>query len=424
MKKILSAVLAAIGAALLVLGIALPTYIVPKGKVLPLNVVSTTGTSPTPGSLLDSGALAAGKPVNGKGNLPECRGEKKQVSCFIWKDLEMESQRFGVAQEPSDDKQVTMEFGQTLSRMDKEEPDNLINATIDRVTWDRKTQMPVPDPVSSLSITPPMPATADGEVKTASTAPFTRTGLQYQWPMGADKKSYPYYDIQALQTNDIDFVGEEEQDGETVYRFEQTVDPVELYPRVREALEADGELDKADEGTLASLRLAFPASIWGVEPTDQDREKAREAAEKKKDEEKKDAPEGEEADPEAAEDPEVELSRYYTVNRTIWIEPRTGVIVNGNEEIWQYYARDDQEAADLATPEKREAELANPTRTAMYYPGKWDEKSKEGQMAKARDGFEKMETMGKTVPFILIPVGIILLVIALFLARGSRNKEH
>ncbi|KAB3519973.1 DUF3068 domain-containing protein [Corynebacterium sp. zg254] len=433
MKRIFSAVLAAVGAALLVLGIALPTYIVPKGKVLPLNLVSTTGTAPTPGNLLDSKALAAGKPVDGKDKLPECSGEVKRVSCFIWKGLDMQSQRFTVAQEPSDKKQVTMELGQTLYRNDKQEPDNLLSATVDRVTLDRKTQMPVPDPVSTVNITPPL-SSGKGKEKTASTAPFARNGIQYQWPMGTDKKSYPYFDITSFTTKDIDFVGEEEQDGVKVYRFEQTVNPTELYPHIREALEADGELDKADEATLAPYRLKFAADVWGIQPTEEDKAKAAEAKAEEKKAQEADKPEGDEANkpegeeseeaPKPEDNPEIELSRFYTVNRTIWVEPRTGVIVNGNEEIWQYYARNQEEADQIAQPENRQKELENPTRTAMYYPGKWNDESKQGQMKKAEDGFTKMETMGKTVPFILIPVGLILLIVGFVLARGSRKQAE
>ena len=134
MKKVVSSLLIILGAAMLIFAIALPTYVVPKGKVLPKDIVSTTGTDPIKGNLLDASALAEGKPVSGKENLPECRGKDKQVSCFIWKDLELQSQRFTRAQEPTDDKVVTLEAGQTLFRTDRQEPKNLVNATVDRVT--------------------------------------------------------------------------------------------------------------------------------------------------------------------------------------------------------------------------------------------------------------------------------------------------
>ena len=51
------------------------------------------------------------------------------------------------------------------------------------------------------------------------------------------------------------------------------------------------------------------------------------------------------------------MQRYYTVNRKISIEPETGVIVNGAEEIWMFYAQDEEEARNREA-ENQERELA------------------------------------------------------------------
>lgn len=410
MKKVLSSLLIILGAAMLIFAIALPTYVVPKGKVLPKDIVSTTGTDPIKGNLLDANALAEGKPVSGKENLPECRGKDKQVSCFIWKDLELQSQRFTRAQEPTDDKVVTLEAGQTLFRTDREEPKNLVNATVDRVTLDRKTQMPVADPVSTLDVNAPA-LNPNGE---ASIGPFTRPGIQYQFPMGTDRRSYDYFDTQALKAQPIDYVGEEELDGEKVYKFEQTVDPVELYPRLKEQLEADGDLSKADESTLASLRLKFPAKIWGLdEAAAKDTAKSADNKDDKKDGDKKDE-----------KSSEVELSRFYTVHRTLWVQPDTGVIVNGKEDIWQYYAKDQDEANKMAQPENREKEMNDPKRTALHIPGEWNDASRASQMDKAKEGLKTLKTMGTTVPWILGPLGLLLLLAGLIMALKRRRAER
>lgn len=420
MKRILSSVAIVLGVAMLVFAIALPTYVVPKGKVLPLDLVSTTGTPKTPGNLLDSGALAAGKPVGDNKNKPECKGDNPQVSCFINKDLEMQSQRFTTAQEPSDKEVVTLEAGQTLFRTDKEEPKNLISASIDHVTLDRKTQMPVPDPTSSIELNAPALDAAANEGKDeeveASVAPFTRPGITYQFPMGTDRKSYDYFDMQILKTQPIDYVGEEEQDGEKVYRFEQTVPPTELYPALRERLEADGELSKGDKGTLAALRLKFPAKVWGIDPADIKKKDGEQA--EKKDEKAEEKKEGEEDGDKEDLGPEVELSRYYTVHRVLRVQPDTGVIVNGSEEVFQYYAQDDEEAQQIL--ENKEEEIKNPTRTAVYFPGAWDDESREAQMKKASDGLEKMKLMGTILPWILGVVGLILLVVGWIAHRSAR----
>lgn len=418
MKRILSSVAIVLGVALLVFAIALPTYVVPKGKVLPLDLVSTTGTPKTEGNLLDSGALASGKPVGDNKDKPECKGDNPQIKCFISKGLEMQSQRFTTAQEPSDDKVVTFEAGQTLFRTDRKEPKNLISASIDHVTLDRKTQMPVPDPTSSVELNAPaLDAAAkkgeDEEVET-SVAPFTRPGITYQFPMGTDRKSYDYFDMQILKTQPIDYVGEEEQDGEKVYRFEQTVPPTELYPALRERLEADGELSKGDEGTLAALRLKFPAKVWGLSE-DEIKNKSAENKDDKKDADKKDE---EGADKKEDLGPEVEMSRYYTVHRVLRVQPDTGVIVNGSEEVFQYYAQDDEDAQRIY--ENKEEEIKNPTRTAVYFPGAWDDESRKQQMSKASDGIKKMKLMGTILPWILGAVGLILLVIGWIAHRSAR----
>lgn len=421
MKRILSSVAIVLGVAMLVFAIALPTYVVPKGKVLPLDLVSTTITPKTPGNLLDSGALAAGKPVGNNKDKPECKGDNPQVSCFINKDLEMQSQRFTTAQEPSDDDVVTLESGQTLFRTDREEPKNLIRASIDHITLDRKTQMPVPEPTSSIELNAPALDAAANEGKDeeveASVAPFTRPGITYQFPMGTDRKSYDYFDMQILKTQPIDYVGEEEQDGEKVYRFEQTVPPTELYPALRERLEADGELSKGDKGTLAALRLKFPAKAWGIDPDDI-KNKGDEKAEDKKDEKADEKKEGEDGEKEEDLGPEVELSRYYTVHRVLRVQPDTGVIVNGSEEVFQYYAQDDEEAQEIF--ENKEEEINNPTRTAVYFPGAWDDESRDGQMKKATDGLEKIKLMGTILPWILGVVGLILLVVGWIAHRSAR----
>ncbi|HIW94943.1 MAG TPA: DUF3068 domain-containing protein [Candidatus Corynebacterium gallistercoris] len=418
MRKILSYTAVLLGAALLVFAIALPTYVVPKGKVLPLDVVSTTKTDVIEGNLLDSGALASGKPVQGKESRPECQGDHPQISCFMWKGIELQSQRFTTGQEPANDEVVTLEAGQTLFRKDKEEPKNLLSASVDRVTLDRKTQMPVPDPVSTIHINAPAQSGA-GEID-ASVAPFTRPGITYQFPMGTDRKSYDYFDMQVMKTQPIDYVGEEDFDGTKVYRFEQTVPPTELYSAVRERLEQDGDLSKADEGTLAAYRLKFPAKVWGVSEEDIKSDNPANS------EPPLDETEAEEAVEEAAEGeddlgPDVEMNRYYTVNRTIWVEPDTGVIVNGREEVFQFYAQDQAEADSIA--ENRDEEVNNPTRTATFFPGEWDDESRARQMDKALEGKNSMELMGTTLPWILGIVGVLLLVVGFVLARGSRRSH-
>lgn len=412
MKKILSFALIFLGTAALVFAIALPTYVVPKGKVIPLNTVSSSGTEETPGILLDSAAVAEGKPLNKNASKPECKGDDPEISCFIGKDTPVQSQRFVVVQEPSDKDIVTLEVGNSVIRTDRQEPKNLLSASVERIQLDRKTQLPVEDAVSTIDLQPGETQSGEGGFK-SSNEPFVRPGIQYQFPMGTDKKSYPYFDMQTMTTQDIDFVEEEELNGLKTFRFEQEVPPTEIYPGVHDMLNADGELDEADKGALASLRLAFPAKKWGLS-----KDEIKESAIKKQG----DAPaEGDnaEANKDDEDNPEVEMSRYYTIKRIINVEPKTGMIVMGQETVWMYYAQDQAEADKIAEPENRERELANPQRTAMYFPGKWSEQTQERAQAKAKENADRMTTMGTTLPWILGIVGILLAVVGFILHRRS-----
>ncbi|MGP9622151.1 MULTISPECIES: DUF3068 domain-containing protein [unclassified Corynebacterium] len=419
MKKVFSHLAIILGAALLVIALAQPIYVLPKGKVIPKDIESATVTKVAPGILTDAAALAADEPVAGKESLPECRGENKVVSCFIWPETDIQSQRFVRAQDPTDDKEVTLEAGGTVYQADLPEPDNLLSAEIDRVTLDRESAYPVDEPTSSLNITAPG---VDGGNVNEDVPQFTRTGLQFQFPFNTEKKAYPYFDHRLMETNDIDFVDQEKMDGETVYRFEQQIGPSEMYPNVEAMLKGDGELSAADQQSLGSLKLSFPAAKWGLTPDEVDgwdpedtenTEGSEDAAASNDDDE--DAAEGEDADL----GPEVEMSRYYTVDRTLRVQPDTGVIVHGAEEVWMYYARDDAEAEEMAQPENRERELANPTRTAMYYPGEFNDETHENQMNRAKDGLRSMDLIGTYIPWGAGIIGVILLVVGIILARSS-----
>lgn len=407
MKKVLSHVAIILGAALLVIALALPMYVVPKGKVIPKDIESATVTKAAEGTLLNAGALAENKPVAGKDDRPECRGENKEVSCFILPSTELQSQRQVMAQEPADDDVVTLEAGGTVYRTDAPEPENLVSAEIDRVTLDRETAFPVDKASSTLNIT--APGRDGGEVE-EDVPEFTRTGLQFQFPFDTEKKAYPFFDHRLMETNDIDFVDKEKMEGETVYRFEQEVGPKEMYPNVREMLEGDGELSAADEQSLGSLKLAFPAAKWGLSPD--------EVEGWDPDDEEGNSDDDEEADL----GPDVEMSRYYTVNRVLRVQPDTGVIVHGAEEVWMYYARDDEEAEKIAEPENREAELADPKRTAIYYPGEFNDETHDNQMNRAKDALSTLDMMGKYVPWGAGIIGVILLVIGFLLHRSV--KKH
>jgi hypothetical protein len=106
-------------------------------------------------------------------------------------------------------------------------------------------------------------ATVDGE-----SASFT--GHSYKLPFNAQQQSYPFWDDQLGEAVDIEFVGEEEVSGLTVYKYEQTI--------------AETEIDYA---SLELLQAAFGRGSGDV---------------------------------------------FYSNTRTIWVEPVTGQFLNVQEQ--------------------------------------------------------------------------------------------
>ncbi|HHU45356.1 MAG TPA: DUF3068 domain-containing protein [Actinomycetales bacterium] len=379
-RKTLSHLMLIIGAALVVIAVLLPTFLVPKFKVIPLDTVSTSVTETREGTLLDASQLAAGEPVAPRADDERCQDEENlPLHCFINDEVPLFTSRHIHVEEPSDEDWVTLQAGLVMGREDKEEPDNLVTATLDRVTLDRRTSLPVNEPISTFSLSAPGQEGSDDPVE------FTRPGVQYKFPFDAEKKSYQYFDGNALQAFPIDFMREEEQDGETVYVYEQSIGPVNLYESVRDHFTQDGgELTEAEESSLASLRLAFPAENWGLEG-----------------------------------DEEVEMSRYYTNTRTLRIEPTTGQIVNGTEQIFQFYAQDDEEAEEIASEEGREREAQELNRTAMRYDAQWDEDTMATQMGSAKDSKGMLNMAGTIAPWVVGIIGVILIALGLITYRRA-----
>jgi hypothetical protein len=100
-------------------------------------------------------------------------------------------------------------------------------------------------------------------------------GLNFKFPFGTEKKTYPWYDITLGRTVDAKFQGEDQIQGVPVYRFTQSV------PTTNIATED------------------VPGSLIGKS------------------------------------DPTVKAGLFYEVERTLWIEPATGAVVNFRQSMKQ-----------------------------------------------------------------------------------------
>ncbi|WP_194829439.1 DUF3068 domain-containing protein [Nocardia sp. XZ_19_231] len=267
-RRTVACVLVGLGAALLVAALMIPTYTVSKVAKTPLDLEITTIAENQKGEeslVLDSKSLTSG-----------------EGAAVVNKDVPLVSQRFVTVEEPSDADDMTLQAGQTLRRTDVQGDTGLLTAAIDRVTISRTTGMPVEtDPNGSIAVT----VDKEGSVM----EPVQHTGIGYRFPIGTEKKTYPYFDINVRESFDANFIEETEINNMKVYHFQMTAPVTSTWDVVQSP----------------TNRLTLPASKWGVE----------------------------------GGDTPVTMTRYYTNVRDLWVEPETGTVIKGGESIHLYYAR-------------------------------------------------------------------------------------
>ncbi|WP_378734753.1 DUF3068 domain-containing protein [Nocardia brasiliensis] len=332
-RRTVACLLVGLGALLIVAALLIPTYTVGKLAKTPLDLEITTIATNQPGEeslVLDSKSLTA----------PE--GAAK-----IDSNVPLVSQRFLTVEEPSDADEMTVQAGQTLRRIDKQGDTGLLTATIDRVTIDRKTGEPVDkNPNGSIAVT------VNKELQPVAD-PVQHTGLQYRFPIGTEAKTYPYFDLNARKTFDINYVGEAEINNMKVYHFQQTIPATNLN----------------DVVPAPTNKLTFPAAKWGV-PGEGD----------------------------------ITMSRWYTNTRDVWVEPETGTVIKGGEQLHLYYARSGDK----------------PEVTALKSHIVFDENTIESQIAVAKENIDKLSLYGRIMPIVLGVLGVIALIVGVFLGvRGG-----
>ena len=417
-------VLVGLGAFLITIALALVFFVVPAQKKTPLDINSTTVTDTAPGAILVGKSLAGNTPTELNADKPECRvpeaeaaegddaesaegtegaegegaeGDEAEapeaqipVSCFIDNDVPLYSQRRVQAVEPSDGDVITMQAAQSLLREDLEGEDveSLINATVDRITLDRVSAMPIDEPTSTLQV-----VASGGEGDDSAPAGFVRNGLQYKFPFDTEQKNYDYFDASTFTTNPISFVGETTVGGMEAYEFKQELGPIDMWSSIRDHFASiSAGYDPAVESILASYRReGMTAGQWSLE-----------------------------GDPER----EVDMRRFYTNTRTVWVNPSTGQIINGKEDIFQFFAEDQDEADAFFNDKARmEEEKAEPTRTAVRFNSGWNEETQDVTLAAAQDSADTLNTFGRVVPLVLGILGLLSLIGGVVLGlRGGRTS--
>jgi hypothetical protein len=250
---------------LVVAAVLIPTYTLHKLAKIPLDLETTTVAQTTDNlgaDVLDMSTLTS----------------DSDGSAHVDHNVPLTAQRFITVEDKSNAAVVTLQAGYTLRRNDMQGDTGMLIATVDRVTVNRRTAMPVDSPIGSIQVAALAPA-----------AEVAHTGLQYVFPFHTKRTTYPFFDTTVRQSFPLTYLGGAEVNDLAVDHFAQTIPPV-------------------DESTVVSAptnKLELPASKWGV-------------------------PGGSEP---------VTMTRWYTNRRDIWVEPRTGTIVREQENPFIYYGR-------------------------------------------------------------------------------------
>lgn len=337
-RRTVACVLVGLGALLIVAALMIPTYTVSKMAKTPLDLEITTvavNQKDQESLVLDSSSLTA-------------EGRSAEVN----KDVPLVSQRFLTVEDPSNADEMTIQAGNTLRRIDKSGDTGVLTAYVDRVTIDRKTGQPVDtDPNGSIAIT----TNSKGE---SIADPVQHTGLQYRFPIGTEQKTYPYFDVLARTTTDMEFQEETEINGTKVYHFRQQVPVTRL----------------ADVSKAPTNKLELPAAKWGVE---------------------------------GGEEP-VTMYRFYSNTRDVWVEPETGTVVKGGEQLNIFYSR----TADKVEVPALKANMVFDTDTV------------ESQLAVAKDSMDKLSLFGRVLPIVFGILGALALIAGLVLGlTGGRGGQ-
>jgi hypothetical protein len=176
-------------------------------------------------------------------------------------------------------------------------------------------------------------------------------GLQYKFPFDTQRKDYEFFDVTLRKALPISYDGEESVNGLATYRFVQTIDPVKL-----ESREVPGTLFGGEAGNIT-------------------------------------------------------VDRMYQNTRRIWVEPRTGQIVKGEEEQKQF----------LRGPNNREFVVLGGTLA-------WTPQTVQRQVDAARDASDQLVLLTRTGPIVLWTVGGLMVIggLLLLLMRpgGSSASRH
>jgi hypothetical protein len=173
---------------------------------------------------------------------------------------------------------------------------------------------------------------------TAEDTKVDQRGLQYKFPFGTERKDYAFFDITLRQATPIAYDGEESVNGLATYRFVQRIQATKIESR------------------------EVPASLFGGGAGN------------------------------------ITVDRMYQNVRRVWVEPRTGQIVKGEEEQKQF----------LKGPNNQEFIVLGGTLA-------WTPQTVQKQVEDARDAADQLVLLTRTGPIVLWTVGGLMVIGGLLL---------
>ena len=178
--------------------------------------------------------------------------------------------------------------------------------------------------------------------------PTTHSGLLYKWPFGAEKKSYQYFDTTVKKSYTARYVSTEKIGGLETYKYQMEIPATKI-----------GELD-------------VPGNLVGSTA------------------------------------PDVKAPRYYKNTRTVWVEPKTGIILKGQEQ-------QSQTLRDAAGTDKLTLFAATMT---------FDRQTIDEAVSEAKDAISQINLVSTVAPLVVGLLGLILIIVGLFLALRQGGTDE
>ncbi|GAA4407628.1 DUF3068 domain-containing protein [Tsukamurella soli] len=378
---VLGPILIFLGALLITAAIATPLYVTGRLKTIPLNLdITSVATSTVQQDSKASGQFPSRL-------LDQCsitNGAAKAVVNNVF----LTTQTRTLVTAPSDKNSMTVQSGMSLvvnsvqgkggqvthpplsdtGTLIKDCGDGLLQAWVDRVTLNRKTA--APDGTTSETVF--SPGTDAPAVKIPD-----RKGYQYRFPFDTSKSgTYSYYDLSTRTSVPMKFVDTRDVDGVDALHFVAASPEVDL-STIR---------DSGDTAPLGST-LNMSAEWWGIPHVDQ-----------------KDF---------------FSLDRYAQTTTDLWVDPKTGTLVDQVSHLRQWFASPRQTAPN--TP----AAVKNFSLEVFNSQQSWNQDTIVSQAHTAKTVANQIMLAKRVVPIVGGVLGVIALLLGiaavlLSLRGGSR----